>query len=221
LTQGIWYPNYCSSPQDLAQGAASQQKLIDAAAAVSSRTEHAEVTERQLKSLPAKLAQIQGSSAAAADADVAEDAVEADMDEEAEESGDEDELGSISSGKDSEIDDDEEVADAEEGTGADLGALAAGAPMERESASAREGEAQLASAGESLLDATSCPSWVLSPLIMCCCYENLSTALGSCSKIFQIMLVAPGSVLVQETCLLSGMRNVSCQYMLHLCSGNC
>lgn len=183
MTQGIWYPSYCPSPQDLAQGAASQQKLIDAAAAVSSRTEHAEVTERQLKSLPAKLAQIQGSSAAAADADVAEDAVEADMDEEAEESGDEDELGSISSGKDSEIDDDEEVADAEEGTGADVGALAAGvevaAPMERESASAREGEAQLASAGESLLDATPCPSWVLSPLIMCCCCESLSTALDS------------------------------------------
>jgi len=189
LTQGIWYPSYCPSPQDLAQGAASQQKLIDAAAAVSSRTEHAEVTERQLKSLPAKLAQIQGSSAAAAnadvaaDADVAEDAVEADMAEEAEESDDEDELGSISSGEDSEVDDDEEVADAEEGTGADVGALAAGvevaAPMERESASAREGEAQLASAGESLLDATPCPSWVLSPLIMCCCCESLSTALDS------------------------------------------
>ena len=182
MTQGIWYPSYCPSPQDLAQGAASQQKLIDAAAAVSSRTEHAEVTERQLKSLPAKLAQIQGSSAAAAnadvaaDADVAEDAVEADMAEEAEESDDEDELGSISSGEDSEVDDDEEVADAEEGTGADVGALAAGvevaAPMERVSASAREGEAQLASAGESLLDATPCPSWVLSPLTMCCCCES-------------------------------------------------
>ena len=48
------------SLQDLAQGAASQQKLIDAAAAAGSAAEHAGVTQRQLKSLPAKLKQIQG-----------------------------------------------------------------------------------------------------------------------------------------------------------------
>ena len=157
--------------QDLAQGAASQQKLIDAAAAVGREPEHAEVAERQLKSLPAKLRQIQGDmgngaqpaeGAAAAGVDAAEgedsEAEEEANEEDEEES--EDELGSISSGEESEegiVDEGEEMADGEEGVAdrAGVGAHGAGTrsldPMETSSGQARDGPAHHVSPGKSCL----------------------------------------------------------------------
>ena len=150
--------------QDLAQGAASQQKLIDAAAAVGRQVEHAEVAERQLKSLPAKLKQIQGETGhgappadgtAAADADVAEGEAEEEADEEDEEESD-DELGSISSGEESDESEveEEEMADGEEGIAAQAGAEAHAAGttneliMEASSGQARDGPAHLESPGK-------------------------------------------------------------------------
>ena len=127
------------SAQDLAKGAASQQKLIDAAAAVGksgSRAQPDEAAQQRLQSLPAKLAQIQGgadgdaerSAAAAGSADGAGDA---DMGYESDDSEDEGGPGSISSGEDSEMsnedtaEDEEEAEEAAAGT-AEVAASAAG-----------------------------------------------------------------------------------------------
>lgn len=159
--------------QDLAQGAASQQKLIDAAAAVGRHVEHADVAEQQLKSLPAKLKQIQGETghgalpadgAAATDADVAEgedNEAEEEADEEDEEESN-DELGSISSGEESDESevDEEEMADGEEGIAAQAGAEAHAAgttndlTMDASSGKARDGPAHLGSPGKLPLAAT-------------------------------------------------------------------
>ncbi|CAK0758348.1 hypothetical protein CVIRNUC_002613 [Coccomyxa viridis] len=128
--------------QDLAQGRASQQKLIDAAAAAATRPEHTAAAEQRQESLPAKLTGMRGNaengtqdpdSTGAADAGAQQAAgakSEMEADEEAGDSEDE-ELGSISSGEESDGDeedaaseDDEEDADVDEHSEA---AVAAGA----------------------------------------------------------------------------------------------
>ena len=132
----------CCCAQDLAQGRASQQKLIDAAAAAATRPEHSAAAEQRQDSLPAKLEQIRDSaengtqdadSSGATDVGAQQAAgaeSEMDADEQAEDSDDE-ELGSISSGDDSDGEeedsageDDEEDADGDEQT---VAAMAVGA----------------------------------------------------------------------------------------------
>ena len=129
--------------QDLAKGAASQQKLIDAAAAVgnsSSRAQPDEAAQQRLQSLPAKLTQIQGGAdgdaeCSAAAAESADRAGDADMGDESDDSEDAGGPGSISSGEDSKMsnedtdkDADEDEEEAEEATAgtAEVAASAAG-----------------------------------------------------------------------------------------------
>lgn len=181
--------------QDLAQGAASQQKLIDGAAAVQSKAEHSKLAERQLESLPAKLKQIQGSTESGADANAdsraAADAVgeAADVDEEAEESDEDEELGSISSGEDSEESDgeDNDIEEEEEEEDADVEAAGDAAPAERSSAGALQDQVEPDSTGK--------------PLLSCCCLR--SACCVACGQ-------SPPHTQAKVTCALSELQLQEC-----------
>ena len=131
--------------QDLAQGRASQQKLIDAAAAAATGPAHSAAAEQRRASLPAMLNQVRGSAengaqnadstgATETDRQVAAGAEpELEAEEQAEDSEDDEELGSISSGEESDGDeedgaseDDEEDVDVDEHTEAASAAAAGG-----------------------------------------------------------------------------------------------
>ena len=146
--------------QDLAQGRASQQKLIDAATAAATRPEHSAAAEQQRESLPARLEQIRDiAENSAQDADstgatiadrqrAAGAELEMEADEQAADSDDE-ELGSISSGEESDGEeedtageDDEEDADEDEHTEAAVAASAGELAPAAEQSSHEPAEAQ-------------------------------------------------------------------------------